>query len=100
MAQWASFRGDRTALFGKWHLGFYKREFTPLGRGFDEHLGYLLRLMCIDKCRHIMLTWETWTLFYIGIDRSRYFTGVIDYYTHIRSAAMGNGATVVNGVLR
>ena len=25
---------------GKWHLGFYQRAFTPLARGFDEHLGY------------------------------------------------------------
>lgn len=31
---------DSTALFGKWHLGFYQRAFTPLARGFDEHLGY------------------------------------------------------------
>jgi hypothetical protein len=41
------------------HLGFYKRAYTPLHRGFDEHIGYL--------------------------------TGVIDYYNHTRSAAMGNG---------
>jgi arylsulfatase A-like enzyme len=32
--------GYDTALFGKWHLGFYQRKFTPLERGFDEHLGY------------------------------------------------------------
>jgi arylsulfatase A-like enzyme len=56
--------GYHTALFGKWcvaarshaasdpllppalaspscrHLGFYQREYTPLARGFDEHLGY------------------------------------------------------------
>jgi hypothetical protein len=24
----------------QWHLGFYQRAYTPLGRGFDEHLGY------------------------------------------------------------
>lgn len=29
-----------TALFGKWHLGFYQRAYTPLARGFDEHMGY------------------------------------------------------------
>jgi len=22
------------------HLGFYQRAFTPLARGFDEHMGY------------------------------------------------------------
>jgi arylsulfatase A-like enzyme len=32
--------GYATALYGKWHLGFYKRAYTPLNRGFDEHMGY------------------------------------------------------------
>ena len=43
--------GYRTALFGKWHLGFYQRAFTPLGRGFDEHLGYLTGV--IDYYTHV-----------------------------------------------
>lgn len=33
--------GYSTHQFGKWHLGLAKPEFTPLGRGFDSHLGYL-----------------------------------------------------------
>lgn len=32
--------GYHTALFGKWHLGFYQKDYTPLYRGFDEHMGY------------------------------------------------------------
>jgi len=32
--------GYTTAIFGKWHLGFYQRAYTPLARGFDYHLGY------------------------------------------------------------
>jgi arylsulfatase A-like enzyme len=32
--------GYRTALFGKWHLG-YKPEYNPIRQGFDEFIGYV-----------------------------------------------------------
>jgi arylsulfatase A-like enzyme len=40
LARWLGNAGYRTALFGKWHLG-YRPEFSPRAHGYDEFLGHL-----------------------------------------------------------
>lgn len=39
LPEWLGDLGYVRQMLGKWHLGFYKREYTPTMRGFQTHIG-------------------------------------------------------------
>ncbi|KAJ8727197.1 hypothetical protein PYW08_015594 [Mythimna loreyi] len=65
--------GYKTHLVGKWHLGHYKKEYLPLNRGFDSHIGFWTGK--IDLYDHTSMDNETW-----GFDFRRGFEVADDLF--------------------
>ncbi|CAH2062769.1 unnamed protein product, partial [Iphiclides podalirius] len=65
--------GYRTHLVGKWHLGSYKRDYLPLNRGFDTHLGFWTGK--IDLYDHTSVEFGSW-----GFDFRRGFQVAHDLF--------------------
>ncbi|XP_049888147.1 arylsulfatase I isoform X2 [Pectinophora gossypiella] len=65
--------GYKTHLVGKWHLGHFKREYLPLNRGFDSHLGFWTGK--IDMYDHTNMEHDTW-----GHDFRRGFSNAYDLF--------------------
>lgn len=40
LPQYLKADGYKTHAIGKWHLGYFKSEYTPTSRGFDDFFGY------------------------------------------------------------
>ncbi|XP_028025989.1 arylsulfatase I [Bombyx mandarina] len=74
--------GYKTHLVGKWHLGSYKKEYLPLNRGFDSHVGFWTGR--IDMYDHTTMEQGSWgTDFRRGFEVAHDLFGVYatDVYT-------------------
>lgn len=60
LPQYLNDLGYKSHFAGKWHLGHYKRAYTPLYRGFNSHTGYWTGHQ--DYSDHTAMEHGTWGL--------------------------------------
>ncbi|KAG6438568.1 hypothetical protein O3G_MSEX000065 [Manduca sexta] len=80
--------GYKTHLIGKWHLGSYKREYLPLNRGFDSHVGFWTGR--IDMYDHTSMEHGSW-----GFDFRRGFKVAHDSFGRYATDVYTNEAIKV-----
>lgn len=54
LPQYLNTLGYESHMVGKWHLGFFAKEYTPMYRGFKSHFGYYNG--CEDYLDHTLAT--------------------------------------------
>ncbi|XP_061182937.1 arylsulfatase B-like [Saccostrea echinata] len=81
MPQYFQKLGYRRHMIGKWHLGFHRKEFTPLYRGFETHYGYYLG--CGDYYDHTSEANEEYFGFDFWRNTTVDFTGIGQYSTDL-----------------
>nr|XP_022321355.1 arylsulfatase J-like isoform X3 [Crassostrea virginica] len=81
MPQYFQKLGYRRHMVGKWHLGFHKKEFTPMYRGFETHYGYYLG--CGDYYDHTSEANEDYFGFDFWRNTTVDLTGIGQYSTEL-----------------
>ncbi|MCE2525906.1 MAG: sulfatase-like hydrolase/transferase [Acidimicrobiia bacterium] len=65
---------EHRAIFGKWHLGHFKRRWHPLRRGFTEFVGFGF---AVDYFTHERLGERDWSLGYEPLFEEGYATDLL-----------------------
>mmetsp|Transcript_31375 Transcript_31375/g.61129 ORF Transcript_31375/g.61129 Transcript_31375/m.61129 type:complete len:543 (+) Transcript_31375:18-1646(+) len=87
--------GYRTEAIGKWHLGFYQKQYTPEARGFDRHYGYYTGNE--EYWNHTSPCWScgNFTALDLHSSTASHFSAVIDQSMHYSTELFGDEAVSI-----